>query len=43
VIGFCKMEVVIVTCDDDLVSDVGADQAGSASPSVVKLEVEDGT
>jgi hypothetical protein len=37
------MEVVIVTCDDDLVSDVGADQAGSASPSVVKLEVEDGT
>jgi hypothetical protein len=37
------MEVVTVTCDDDSVSEVVADEAGFSSHSVVKLEVEDGT
>jgi hypothetical protein len=37
------MEVVIITCDDNSVSEVGADATGCDSPSVVKLEVEEGT
>ena len=43
VIVYCMMEVVIITCDDESVSEVGAHQTGCASPSVVKLEAEDGT
>ena len=42
-IGYCTMEVVTVTCDDDSVSEVVADETGFSSHSVVKVEVEDGT
>jgi hypothetical protein len=42
-IGYCMMEVVIVTCDDDSVSEVVEDETGFSSHSAVKLEVEDGT
>jgi hypothetical protein len=39
----CMMDVVIVTCDDEAVSEVFAHQTGCASPSVVKLDSEEGS
>ncbi len=34
------MESIIVTCDDDSVSNVAVDEEGSTTPGVVKLEMQ---